>query len=108
MSDPSKDFVLTHADGSQETLYSPTAKGVLVHESNALNLLMWGPRGTGKSKILPKPPEDIPVDLTLDGATLASLRKGKALHVKATADGGIAKAVVGRGTDRITGKALSK
>lgn len=41
----------TKPDGTVEVLYTPTAAGLKAHASTASKLLLWGPRGTGKSKI---------------------------------------------------------
>ena len=39
-------------DGSTRVIYAPTPKALLFHQSNVPNLLLTGPRGTGKSTIL--------------------------------------------------------
>lgn len=45
-------FSVTDADGTTTVLYTPSEKGKLFHASTIPNLLLHGPRGTGKSTIL--------------------------------------------------------
>jgi hypothetical protein len=45
-------YVIHHPDGTVEVLYRCTDKGLAYHASAAPNLLVHGPRGTGKSMLM--------------------------------------------------------